>query len=122
MSVNDPGYKLLGQYPSFTCAVINSDTRVPASYNLTATATPPAAALISLQQTALGNLYSRWALLSGWPCISLPISRINAMHCAGLSAAGAFCMLLRLSAGGSLPTLELLRRNDVDDNGTDARC
>ena len=59
--MNDPGYKLVDQYPSFTCAVINSDTRTPVAYNLTATAIPAPSQLISLQQTALGNLYSRCA-------------------------------------------------------------
>ena len=59
ISVNDPGYKLVDQYPSFTCAVINSDTKTAVPYNLTAIAIPPASTLISLQQTALGNLYSR---------------------------------------------------------------
>ena len=58
ISMNDPGYKSLGQYPSFICAVINADTRYNSSYTLNATAFSAATVLATVQQQALTTIYN----------------------------------------------------------------
>ena len=62
ISMNDPGYKLLGSYPSFICAVHNADTRYNSSYTLNATAFSAATVLANTQQQSLQSIFTSCAL------------------------------------------------------------
>ena len=61
ISMNDPGYKQLGAYPTFICAVYNADARYNSSYTMNATAFSAATVLAAVQQQSLSAIYSSCA-------------------------------------------------------------